>query len=402
VRIWNFRRDSLKHEIAISIEPTSENNRRYIRGVLEYVALQSDLTVYKNLAIPFLHPDQALKWKGAGLITGAETEAYIKRLLKRPFPVVSVSLHRKPDNTLPVVGSDNLAIGQLMAEHLMETGLKQFAFVGNFQWYHSRLRWEGFSKTLMEAGLESAQIAVKIIGKSKPSASTAYFNFGHYDNHDLEREFAKLTTPIGVAVSHDEFADAVIEVCRQNNIRVPYDVAVVGCNDYHLLCESCDPPLSSVPQSAERIGFEAAQLLHRLINGESPPKTPLLIQPQPVVARRSSDFLAIDDPDVLEAVQFIRRRFQEKLTTQLIADKVSVGRKTLDQRFVKSLGHPVAEEIRLTRLRRAKVLLSTTDMQVVSIGLHCGYSSTSGFVRAFREATGQTPIKYRRQNEKKP
>ena len=58
-----------------------------------------------------------------------------------------------------------------------------------------------------------------------------------------------------------------------------------------------------------------------------------------------------------------------------------------------------AEEIRLARIKRARELLVSTDMQVMMVGLSCGYDSPSGFVRAFREATGTTPQKYRQRSQ---
>jgi transcriptional regulator GlxA family with amidase domain len=80
-----------------------------------------------------------------------------------------------------------------------------------------------------------------------------------------------------------------------------------------------------------------------------------------------------------------------------VLDEVQVSRRTIDKRFVEALGHPTAEEIRLARPKRARELLSTTDMLVVMVGLSCGYESPGGFSRAFHEASGVTPQPYRRQ-----
>ena len=55
-----------------------------------------------------------------------------------------------------------------------------------------------------------------------------------------------------------------------------------------------------------------------------------------------------------------------------------------------------AEEIRLSRMRRAQYLLVNTSEQILSVALRSGFRSVSGFDRSFRERTGLTPREYRR------
>ena len=63
----------------------------------------------------------------------------------------------------------------------------------------------------------------------------------------------------------------------------------------------CSPPLSSVDIDPPRIGYEAARLLDLLIKGGKPPTEPVLVPPREVVARQSSDIIAIEDADVTVA-----------------------------------------------------------------------------------------------------
>ena len=219
---------------------------------------------------------------------------------------------------------------------------------------------------------------------------------------DLKRkslllDLKALTYPAGLFASHDEFAHDVLETLREANLRVPYDAALIGVNNYRLICETSDPPLSSIAQSAHQIGYAAAKLLHEMIEGKKPPKKPVLIPPGGLFARRSSDFSAVDDELVVRAMNFIRDHCGQPITAEDVVEQSDVSRRTLDKRFLAALGHPTAEEIRLARIKKARELLVSTDMQVLMVGLSCGYDSPSGFVRAFREATGVTPQQYRQQ-----
>ncbi len=91
-----------------------------------------------------------------------------------------------------------------------------------------------------------------------------------------------------------------------DRIAVAEEVAVIGVDNEELLCQMCDPPLSTVVPNAERIGYEAAELLDRLMSGESAPEGERLIEPVGVITRQSTDTLAISDPEVATAVRFIR------------------------------------------------------------------------------------------------
>lgn len=68
----------------------------------------------------------------------------------------------------------------------------------------------------------------------------------------------------------------------------------MGVDNDAVFCDLSEPPLSSIDQDLERIGYEAAALLERLMRGDSPPAEPVFVPPRAVVTRRSTDAIAID------------------------------------------------------------------------------------------------------------
>jgi LacI family transcriptional regulator len=64
--------------------------------------------------------------------------------------------------------------------------------------------------------------------------------------------------------------------------------------------------LSSIEQGAHRIGYEAAQLLDRMMSGKRLGKRRLVIDPKGIVTRQSTDVLAIDNSIVARAMVFIQ------------------------------------------------------------------------------------------------
>src|SRR5208337_1193346 len=115
-----------------------------------------------------------------------------------------------------------------------------------------------------------------------------------------------LPRPVGILACNDMRGQHVLDACQRVNLGVPEEVAVIGVDDDVLLCELCDPPLSSIIPNAERVGYEAAALLDRLMAGEKPQCRESRIEPLGVTTRQSTDVLAIDDPHIAAAVRYIR------------------------------------------------------------------------------------------------
>ena len=60
------------------------------------------------------------------------------------------------------------------------------------------------------------------------------------------------------------------------DMAVPEDVAILSVDDDDLLCDFARPPLSSVALPTERIGYEAAAQLDRMLRGAKLARRPIL------------------------------------------------------------------------------------------------------------------------------
>lgn len=79
--------------------------------------------------------------------------------------------------------------------------------------------------------------------------------------------------------------------------------------------------------------------------------------------------------------------------TLAAAENVSLG--YLSSVFKKSVGKTVSEYIRERRVNRAMQLLSSTDLQIQTVALHCGIMDVHYFSKIFKRQTGKTPKEYR-------
>ena len=378
------------YRVALVIVPNSDNQVRMIRGVLQYAAETDQIRIIKQAAIPYVPWDQLAEVTPDGIIAFAETRQQVDLLRDLKIPFVNVTMHQEPSADVAVVHSDNFEIGRRMADHLLSLGLKHFAFAGHTAWCHNQLRRDGFIAHLRDAGHDAAIVDVTFESDRPGELSHRCIDQAH-----LQQQIEKLPEPCGMATCHDEFAHEVVECCKNLRRSVPFSMAVVGVNNYRLICDTTMPPLSSIAQNSERIGYLAAEVLVGMIQGAPSPTEPILVPPGEMIVRRSSEFLALEDRDVTTAIEFIRAHCSRPITVADIVDEASMSRKSLEKRFKSVVGHSIAQEIRLSRMRHAQHLLSSTTLSIIDVAVRSGFDSTSGFIRAFREHTGVTPAEYR-------
>jgi LacI family transcriptional regulator len=213
---------------------------------------------------------------------------------------------------------------------------------------------------------------------------------------ELGKWLRDLPKPVALLACNDMRAQQIMTVCDVEGIRVPDEVAVLGVDNDDVLCELCDPPLSSIDPDVEQIGYAAAALLDKMVRGETPPERRILVEPRCVVARRSTDALAIGDREAAEAIRFVQDHACElELEIGDIVDQLSISRATLNRWFRKWLRRSPAEEISRVRLDRAKLLLATTDLSLEDIAQHCGFRYAESVCRAMKRTTGQVTADFR-------
>jgi LacI family transcriptional regulator len=149
---------------------------------------------------------------------------------------------------------------------------------------------------------------------------------------------------------------------------------------------------------AERVGFEAAALLDRLLRGGRRPGAPLLIPPPPVIERESTGRGTGADPAVTAACAFIARHAREGLGVDQVAAAVHTGRRTLERRFRAVMGRTLGEVLRRTRALPVKRLLAETTLTLEEIAERTGFHSAQHLSEFFRDLEGCSPGRYRLRN----
>ncbi len=372
----------------------------FMRGVADYADRHGGWTILTSPptlagAEEFAMSIRTLRgWQGDGVIAALSTAEEARAARRLGIPVVNLSgALEKPG--LPRVMIDHYTIGRLAAEHLLQRGFRRLAYCGTEGLAYSRLRAEGFAHVAREAGASCSVLQTP--GRLQPGAT--------WQKHTapLERWLRRLKPPVGVLAIHDYRARVLVELCHALGLHVSRDVAVVGVDNDPTVCEFCRPTLSSVSRNAWRNGYEAAAMLDVLMAGRTPPRTEVLIPPDGVVARQSTATIAVDDPHVAAAVQFMCDHLTEPLGIGQVAGHATISRRQLELRFHRQLGCTPLEYLWRLRVDRAKDLLTRPDpMKLDQVARACGFTSSERLRLVFQRVAGQTPLEYRRGQEPGP
>ena len=189
----------------------------------------------------------------------------------------------------------------------------------------------------------------------------------------MARWLAALPRPVGVMACNDDVGGRVIEACKMVGLRVPDEVGVLGADNDELVCELSDPPLSSVAIAFERAGYESARALHTMMSGSVARGQRILVRASGVVARQSTDILAMDDGQLVKALRHIRQGGATSMRVVDVARAAGLSRRVLEKRFRVKLGRSVLAEIRRVRVERIARMLAETNLTVSQIALGLGF-----------------------------
>jgi LacI family transcriptional regulator len=359
---------------------------RLHKGIAEY-AQEHGWHLSANLARERVIP---WGWKGDGVLAwlgaGDDLAEFVESLR---CPTVDFSM-RRPNRRYARVLQDNAHIAGLVAEHFLARGFKNFAFfIDSDNWSHEE-RGRYFVATLKQRGFEAAwfkwhQSAAFRSGREEWSRRRAW----------LGAQLRQSPKPLAVFAANDQLAVDVLDACEAVGLSVPEQVAIVGAGNYLMATDAMRTPISSVDTNFNEQGYEGAALLDRLMRGEPVPREPTRIPAARVVARKSSDILAVNEPRVARALHFIEGHFCEPIGLDDIASAAAMSRRALHQSFLDHLGRAPGEQLRRVRLEHAKKLLVETDEKVAVIAEASGYQSANSFCIAFTKAEGHSPAAFR-------
>jgi LacI family transcriptional regulator len=381
-----------RYRISLLFNANKTYDRQIIEGVGEYLqASQCDWDIF--IEEDFRTRIEHIRgWLGDGVIADLD-DPEIEALLENVnVPIIGIggSYHRETNYpNMHYIATDNLSLVECALQHLKKKGINRFAFYGLPA--SNRTRWAQERELAFRQLMENETYH----GLIYQGLETAPDNWQYAQNR-LADWVETLPSHTGIIAVTDARARHLLQVCEHLNIAIPEKYCIIGIDNEELTQFLSRVPLSSVVQGTKHMGYLAAKLLQeQLANGASDSWKRILVPPQKVIGRRSTDYRSLKDPAVIQAMDFIRNNAMKGIKVEQVLDAVHLSRSNLEKRFKEESGQTLHAMIHNEKMNKACVMLTTTMLPSIEISNSCGYSSLQYFYSAFKKEYGMTPKQYR-------
>lgn len=376
-------------KVILIIETSRNFGRQILLGVAKYARLYGPWAFYRepgglHASLPHLS-----NWKADGIIM--RNSKACKKLLALKVPTILVVHDTETFPILPSIMTNSAAITKMAVDHLVEKGLTNFAYCGNdnYPWSIERQKY-------FENYISGKNFVVNIYHQPKSHSKRKWESEQVY----MANWLRDLPKPVGIMTCNDDRGQHVIEACKIANLNVPDEVSVIGVDNDSLLCDLCDPPLTSIALDTEAAGYLAAEMLDKLMKKKKLRKKEIIISPTYVVCRQSTDKSAIDDPDLIEALRYIRQNAKSKIKVVDVVNKTLLSRRSLELRFRRLIHRSIQEEIRKVRVDLITRMLIETNLPISEITNVFSFTDQEHISRYFKKEKSVGLRDFRRLHQK--
>lgn len=310
-----------------------------------------------------------------GLITRPRGDLKLSPYLRRfKVPTVAIGVHEKKFGDVRVT-DDEEAVGPAAVEHFIGRGLEHIGFV---EYWGTGIEYR--RRLILQEAVARSRCAFHLL-----------------DGNKLPAQLRHIPKPVGLTGAGDEAMMNVMQVCLKEGYRIPNEIALLGVDDIEFVCETAPVSLSSINLDFERMGYEAAAQLDRLMRGESPPKHPVVVPIRGLTVRKSTNLLAFSNQRLAKAARYIQEHFHEPITVADVVRLSGISRPVLQRLFRYDIGRSILDVIRQSRVEKAKQMLLNTDCKVDVVAEQCGFTNRLHFHRTFSRSVGAPPARWRQE-----
>jgi LacI family transcriptional regulator len=359
-------------------------------GVVEF-ARESDWDLIANMRFHGCFPSEK---HSDGILATVNTPRVAKWLADRPdCSIVRMLATPLEDLPYPAVEVDYYSAGRLGARHLLELGHKEFAFYWMFDVPDAAEIRLGFA-----AEMEAANRPVHWMLMSAAFPGRDIFAVPRDERLAwLDNQLLHLPRPIAIMCDDDRRALEILHSAERAGLKVPEEIAILGCDNHAVELGMARIPLSSVQIDFREIGYRAAELLHDIMSGRPAPSEPIKVPAKKVVARRSTATFVTDNPGITAAVLHLREHFHTPLRVEQLARIAGVSTRVFEIQFRRCVGCCAREAIHRARLACAARLLLDSDLKLDAIAVESGFGSGKYLSAAFTKVYGLGPSVWRQQ-----
>jgi LacI family transcriptional regulator len=202
---------------------------------------------------------------------------------RTPYVLIDRKFERLSAN---FIGVDDVHVGRLATQHLLDVGCRRIAHIAGGDVSTASGRLDGYLQTLRRRGIS---VQDDLIVSRRAHAD----DLGDVTGYEaMEHLLGVRPRPDGVFCFNDPTAVGATLAILDHGLKIPDDVAVVGCGNVHY-SKFLRVPLTSISQQTETMGRKAGQLALALVNAKgAAPARIILLEPR-LEVRQSTSRLVI-------------------------------------------------------------------------------------------------------------
>ncbi len=174
------------------------------------------------------------------------------------------------------IGVNDLRAGELAVEHLIAQGCKRIAHIRGPETNVGNRRAEGYCGALQKHGMRVPDHYIVSCGEASDSDGETR------GKRAMEEVLALKPRPDSVFCFNDTVAVGAMVRAIEAGLRIPRDMAIVGCGNFHY-SSKLQVPLSSVDQKSKEIGERTAKMITALLEKPSARPRTLILEPELIV-----------------------------------------------------------------------------------------------------------------------
>ena len=400
---YDYAVKSRQKKVLVAVPTNGTDGRLRIAGILKYARARASWDIHfvcSRTSFTDEEVHDVLKSGLDGCILAAYTPA-VEDILAKKIPTVIAleNMHEQIGRRANCVSvlMDNREIGRIAAEHFKSLGrFASYAFIPappKIPWSLERKAafFENAPKNI--ARLEYPESEFDMDNMTGEAGIQM-----HVD--ELIGFLQRLPRPAAVFAANDILAVQVARACHEAHIRIPSELALVGCDNDELLCEGIRPTIASILPGFEKAGFAAAKALASMMHGKKAAGSVMRIPGATLVQRGSTSNLPPAVTVVNAAMEYIKAHALEGISTSDVIAKLHVSRALLDLRFRQLRHESVMDAILAIRLDAVRKRLKATDKTLLAIGAECGFRNPDYLKRLFRKRFGMSMRTWRATHRK--
>lgn len=365
--------------ILVVIDLGTIPGRNHFRGLLDYAAQKPDWQLVisepgAKFDLNKLHELQNDGLDGA-VVTLPGTAEAMRALAESDLPTVFANI---PDLKLPhgrrrvsFVYSDNAAVGQLAAEHLLSLcTFKSFGFLNS----PDRVFWAQECKWAFRDAVRGQAPFIDL----NPNA--------------LADDLRALPKPAALMAAYYADAERIVATCAKLGIAIPDEVSLLCLNNESAVSRTGNA-ITSIESDMQGLGYHEGAELDRLLR--TPPSRAttareVVLPPKGLVVRASTTL----DQHALTIVQaidrFIADNFAQNISVNDITRELGCSRRLAEMRYREIKHLSIRQALERIRLQNAQQLRTASSASASAIARQCGFRTRELLALAIRKQTGLT------------